>query len=43
MLDQTVTTPPRPHQRLVWKYVAVVGVLVAAGIISVGTRVLLSL
>jgi signal transduction histidine kinase len=31
-----VTTPARPHQRLVWKYVAVVGVLVAAGIISVG-------
>jgi two-component system, NtrC family, sensor kinase len=32
-----VTTPARPHQRLVWKYVAVVGVLVAAGIISVGS------
>ena len=31
-----MTTPARPHQRLVWKYVAVVGVLVAAGIISVG-------
>jgi signal transduction histidine kinase len=31
-----VTTPARPHQRLVWKYVAVVGVLVATGIISVG-------
>jgi len=29
-----VTTPARPHQRLVWKYVAVVGILVAAAIIS---------
>jgi two-component system, NtrC family, sensor kinase len=31
-----VATPARPHQRLVWKYVAVVGVLVAAAIVSVG-------
>jgi signal transduction histidine kinase len=31
-----VATPARPHQRLVWKYVAVVGILVAAAIISVG-------
>jgi signal transduction histidine kinase len=31
-----VTTPARPHQRLVSKYVAVVGVLVAAAIVSVG-------
>ena len=31
-----MTTPARPHQRLVWKYVAVVGMLVAAAIVSVG-------
>jgi signal transduction histidine kinase len=31
-----VSTPARPHQRLVWKYVAVVGILVAAAIVSVG-------
>ncbi|MEA2674650.1 MAG: hypothetical protein QOI92_1842 [Chloroflexota bacterium] len=31
-----MATPVHPHQRLVWKYVAVVGVLVAAAIISVG-------
>ena len=31
-----MTTPARPHQRLVWKYVAVGGVLVAAAIVSVG-------
>jgi signal transduction histidine kinase len=31
-----VATPARPHQRLVWKYVAVVGILVAAAIVSVG-------
>jgi two-component system, NtrC family, sensor kinase len=31
-----VATPARPHQRLVWKYVAVVGMLVAAAIVSVG-------
>jgi signal transduction histidine kinase len=31
-----VRTPARPHQRLVWKYVAVVGILVAAAIVSVG-------
>jgi len=31
-----VATSARPHQRLVWKYVAVVGMLVAAAIVSVG-------
>ena len=31
-----MATPARLHQRLVWKYVAVVGVLVAAAIVSVG-------
>ncbi|HEY8846548.1 MAG TPA: hypothetical protein VIM24_07805, partial [Candidatus Limnocylindrales bacterium] len=31
-----MATPARPHHRLVWKYVAVVGILVAAAIISVG-------
>jgi signal transduction histidine kinase len=31
-----VATPARPHRRLVWKYVAVVGILVAAAIISIG-------
>ncbi len=31
-----MATPARPHQRLVWKYVAVVGILVAAAITSVG-------
>ncbi len=31
-----MATPARPHRRLVWKYVAVVGTLVAAAIISVG-------
>jgi signal transduction histidine kinase len=31
-----VATPAPPHQRLVWKYVAVVGMLVAAAIVSVG-------
>jgi signal transduction histidine kinase len=31
-----VATPARLHQRLVWKYVAVVGLLVAAAIVSVG-------
>ncbi len=31
-----MATQARPHQRLVWKYVAVVGILVAAAIISVG-------
>jgi two-component system, NtrC family, sensor kinase len=31
-----VATPARLHQRLVWKYVAVVGMLVAAAIVSVG-------
>jgi len=31
-----VATPARPHRRLVWRYVAVVGILVAAAIISVG-------
>jgi hypothetical protein len=35
-LEQTVATPARLHQRLVWKYVAVVGMLVAAAIVSVG-------
>ncbi len=35
-LERTVATPARPHRRLVWKYVAVVGTLVAAAIISVG-------
>ncbi len=31
-----MATPARPHRRLVWRYVAVVGTLVAAAIISVG-------
>jgi two-component system, NtrC family, sensor kinase len=31
-----VATPGRPHRRLVWRYVAVVGTLVAAAIVSVG-------
>ena len=31
-----VTTPSRPLRRLVWKYMAVVGMLVAAAIVSVG-------
>jgi signal transduction histidine kinase len=31
-----VATPARPHRRLVWRYVAVVGTLVAAAIVSVG-------
>ena len=31
-----MATPLRPRQRLIWKYVAVVGILVAAAIISVG-------
>ena len=31
-----MATPARPHRRLVWKYVAVVGTLVAAAIVSVG-------
>ena len=31
-----MATPARPHRRLVWKYVAVVGALVAAAIVSVG-------
>jgi two-component system, NtrC family, sensor kinase len=31
-----VATPARPHRRLVWKYVAVVGTVVAAAIMSVG-------
>ena len=31
-----VATPARPRRRLVWKYVAVVGTLVAAAIVSVG-------
>ncbi len=35
-LERTVATPARPHQRLVWRYVAVVGTLVAAAIVSVG-------
>ena len=35
-LEPTVATPARPHRRLVWKYVAVVGTLVAAAIVSVG-------
>jgi signal transduction histidine kinase len=36
MLKQTLATPARSHHRLVWRYVAVVGILVAAAIISVG-------
>ena len=35
-MEQTVATPARLHQRLVWKYVAVVGIVVAAAIVSVG-------
>jgi signal transduction histidine kinase len=35
-MDRTVTTPARPQRRLVWRYVAVVGMLVAAAIVSVG-------
>ena len=31
-----MATPARPHRRLVWRYVAVVGTLVAAAIVSVG-------
>ena len=31
-----MATPARPHRRLVWRYVAVVSVLVAAAIVSVG-------
>jgi signal transduction histidine kinase len=31
-----VVKPARPHGRLIWRYVAVVGLLVAAAIISVG-------
>ncbi len=31
-----MATPTLPHRRLVWRYVAVVGVLVAAAIVSVG-------
>ena len=34
--NERVATPARPHRRLVWKYVAVVGMLVAAAIVSVG-------
>ena len=34
--EPMVATPARPHRRLVWKYVAVVGTLVAAAIVSVG-------
>ena len=31
-----MATPARPHRRLVWKYVAVVGTLIVAAIVSVG-------
>ena len=33
---RSVEGPARPHRRLIWKYAAVVVILVAAAIVSVG-------